>query len=136
MTAEVVISPAMTHRPVVNSVSHATRACLSWVRIASSTASDTWSAILSGCPSDTDSDVKMKSFCMTAPVVPVTDCVTGSGDRQSGDALAVFVSRPQVVKINAAALAHALCTALSFSVNSPRGTPIHNGLLHPLGWKP
>jgi hypothetical protein len=42
---------------------------------------------------------------MTAPVAPVSDCATGSGDKQSGDALAVFVSRPQVVKINAAALA-------------------------------
>src|SRR5512139_1959577 len=121
MTAEVVISPAMTHRPVVNSVSHATRACLSWVRIASSTASDTWYAILSGCTSDTDSDVKMKSFCMAAPVVPVTDCVTDSWDQRSGDALAVFVSRPQVVKINSAAAA--LCRASSPSVNSHKGTP-------------
>src|SRR4030066_340059 len=127
MTAEVVMSPAMTHRPVVSKVSHATRACLSWVRIASSTASDTWSAILSGCPSDTDSDVKMKSFCMTAPVVvPITDCVTGSGDQQSGDALAVFVSRPQVVKINAAAAA--LCRATLLAVNSLQVTPIHHGL--------
>jgi hypothetical protein len=77
----------------------------------------------------------MKSFCMTAPVAPVSDCATGSGDKQSGDALAVFVSRPQVVKINAAALAwmlhkftrsiaqicetskFALCRATSLPVN-------------------
>jgi hypothetical protein len=61
----------------------------------------------------------MKSFCMTAPVVPITGGVTGSGDKQSGDALAVFVSRPQVVKINAAAVAHALCRASSPGVNAP-----------------
>jgi hypothetical protein len=59
--------------------------------------------------------VKMKSFCMTAPIAPVTHCVTGSGDKQSGDALAVFVPRPQVVKINAAA--GALCRAFCFNVN-------------------
>jgi hypothetical protein len=35
----------------------ATRARLSWHSIASSTASEIWSATLSGCPSDTDSDV-------------------------------------------------------------------------------
>src|SRR5690606_31574723 len=38
-------------------VSQATRACLSWAMMASSTASEIWSAILSGCPSDTDSEV-------------------------------------------------------------------------------
>jgi len=63
---------------------------------------------------------------MTAPVVPITDCVTGSGDQRSGDALAVFVSRPQVVKITAAAAA--LCPAASPGVNSRRGTPIHHAL--------
>ncbi|HSJ80532.1 MAG TPA: hypothetical protein VK910_04890, partial [Thiobacillus sp.] len=67
---------------------------------------------------------KMKSFCMTAPVVPVTDCATGSRDKQSGDALAVFVSRPQVVMINAAAQGRmsgtsgpALCRATALAVN-------------------
>src|SRR3546814_15278839 len=39
-------------------VSQATRARLSWARIASSTASEIWSAILSGWPSETDSEVK------------------------------------------------------------------------------
>ena len=62
-TAVVVISPATTHSPVVKSVSQATRAVGSWARMASSTLSDTWSAILSGCPSVTDSDVKrVRSF--------------------------------------------------------------------------
>ncbi|MBT9540640.1 hypothetical protein [Thiobacillus sp.] len=53
---------------------------------------------------------------MTAPVVPVNVCVSNSRDLQSGDALAVFVSRPQVVKINAAASAwvfHQLARALA-----------------------
>src|SRR5207248_4818025 len=50
--------------PVVTSVSQATRACESSSKMASSTASEIWSAILSGCPSVTDSDVKRYgSFC-------------------------------------------------------------------------
>ena len=44
----VVISPATTTRPVVISVSQATRPVGSSVRTASRTASETWSAILSG----------------------------------------------------------------------------------------
>src|SRR5690606_28909505 len=43
--------------PVVTATSQATRACGSSVRIASSTASEIWSQILSGCPSVTDSEV-------------------------------------------------------------------------------
>src|SRR6185312_2626896 len=54
----VVISPATTTRPVVISVSQATRACGSPARTASRTESEIWSAILSGWPSVTDSDVK------------------------------------------------------------------------------
>src|SRR6266536_178905 len=57
----VVISPATTTRPVVTSVSQATRPSGSSRRTASRTASETWSAILSGCPSVTDSDVKRNS---------------------------------------------------------------------------
>src|SRR5471032_1979321 len=56
----VVISPATTTRPVVMSVSHATRASGSLVSTASSTESEIWSATLSGWPSVTDSDVKRK----------------------------------------------------------------------------
>src|SRR2546421_3867037 len=55
---DVVISPATHARPVVTSVSQATRAVGSSARIASSTASEMASATLSGCPSVTDSDVK------------------------------------------------------------------------------
>src|SRR5437763_16478205 len=53
----VVISPATTTRPVVISVSQATRPSGSSVRTASSTESEIWSATLSGCPSVTDSEV-------------------------------------------------------------------------------
>src|SRR5688572_16053082 len=58
--ASVVISPATTHRPVVSKVSQATRPFGSSARIASSTASLTWSAILSGWPSVTLSEVKVQ----------------------------------------------------------------------------
>src|SRR5207247_8368417 len=54
--SEVVISPATMTIPVVTRVSHATRPSRSTARIASRTASDIWSASLSGCPSVTDSE--------------------------------------------------------------------------------
>ena len=46
----------MKASPVVTSVSHATRPYGSTARIASRTASEIWSASLSGCPSVTDSE--------------------------------------------------------------------------------
>src|SRR4051794_19639626 len=58
--ASVDISPPTTTKPVVMNVSQATRAWGSLVRTASRTESEIWSAILSGCPSVTDSDVKEK----------------------------------------------------------------------------
>src|SRR5437016_11079307 len=60
--ALVVISPAMTTKPVAVSVSQATRLVGSSVRQASRMASEIWSAILSGCPSVTDSDVNRYRF--------------------------------------------------------------------------
>src|SRR5262245_33715089 len=48
----------MKARPVVTSVSQATRLPGSCAISVSRTASEIWSAILSGCPSVTDSDVK------------------------------------------------------------------------------
>src|SRR6266404_909062 len=51
----------MTTRPVETSVSAATRPCGSCARIASRTASEIWSATLSGWPSETDSDVNRNS---------------------------------------------------------------------------
>ena len=53
------ISPMTKTMPVVTMVSQATRADVSPARIASSTASEIWSQTLSGCPSVTDSDVKI-----------------------------------------------------------------------------
>src|SRR5215211_952777 len=54
----VVTSPATTTSPVVTRHSTATRLCGSSAISSSSTESLIWSAILSGCPSVTDSDVK------------------------------------------------------------------------------
>src|ERR671933_347637 len=62
MYVSVVISPATTTRPVVISVSQATRPAGSSASTASSTPSEIWSAILSGCPSVTDSEVKRNSL--------------------------------------------------------------------------
>src|SRR3954452_22768367 len=59
---DVVISPETTTRPVLTSVSHATRAYGSSAKIASSTPSEIWSATLSGWPSVTDSEVKRNSL--------------------------------------------------------------------------
>src|SRR5580704_11867687 len=56
---EVVISPATSTSPVVSRVSHATRLSGSSARSASRTESEIWSAILSGWPSVTDSEVKV-----------------------------------------------------------------------------
>src|SRR3982751_557563 len=56
------ISPETTTRPVFTSVSHATRPYGSSLRTASRTASEIWSATLSGWPSVTDSDVNRCSL--------------------------------------------------------------------------
>src|SRR3954451_4321472 len=56
----VVTSPATTTRPVVSSVSTATRLWASCRIISSRTESLIWSAILSGCPSVTDSEVNRR----------------------------------------------------------------------------
>src|SRR3954468_18950318 len=66
--ALVVISPASTTRLFLTSVSAATRERGSWARIASSTASEIWSATLSGCPSDTDSEVNRNSLMRPCPL--------------------------------------------------------------------
>ena len=56
--ALVVTSPVIRQRPVFTTVSQATRLAGSWASSASNTASLTWSQILSGWPSVTDSEVK------------------------------------------------------------------------------
>src|SRR5436190_19464890 len=56
------ISPDTTTRPVLTSVSQATRPAGSSRMTASRTPSEIWSATLSGWPSVTDSEVKRYSF--------------------------------------------------------------------------
>ena len=60
MLALVVISPITIIKPVLVRVSQATLEYGSCSQRASSTASEIWSQILSGCPSVTDSEVEMK----------------------------------------------------------------------------
>ncbi len=57
MMADVLISPATITTPVLTIVSQATRPFGSCSRMASRIVSDIWSAILSGWPSETDSEV-------------------------------------------------------------------------------
>src|SRR6188472_4340048 len=68
-----VISPATTHRFVVTSVAHATRLLVSCSSIASRTASEIWSATLSGWPIETDSDVKKTRSAMARSCLRFTD---------------------------------------------------------------
>src|SRR5580693_1626235 len=66
----VVISPDTTQMPVVTRTSHATRPVGSAESTSSRTASEIWSAILSGWPSVTDSDVKICRIRSTCDVPP------------------------------------------------------------------
>src|SRR5919204_1095436 len=72
-SAWVVTSPMTTQSPLVIAVSHATRACSSWASMPSSTASETWSQILSGWPSVTDSEVRRKEREEAKDVVTKAD---------------------------------------------------------------
>ena len=63
------ISPRTSTRPVVVAVSQATRASGSSRMIASRIASETWSHILSGCPSVTDSEVNRYCEALTMLVI-------------------------------------------------------------------
>src|SRR5882757_4291528 len=56
--------------PVLHSVSQAMRAFGSWRRISSTTASEIRSHILSGCPSETDSEVKKKFLSAIEVISP------------------------------------------------------------------
>src|SRR3546814_12035439 len=58
LQALAVISPATIAKPVLTIVSQATRARLPWARLASRTASEIWSALLSGGPSATDTEAQ------------------------------------------------------------------------------
>ncbi len=60
-------SPATKTKPVLIRVSTATRDSGSFSSMASRMASEIWSAILSGCPSDTDSEVNRVYWFITMP---------------------------------------------------------------------
>src|ERR1017187_7678386 len=70
----------MTTNPVAVRVSQATRLMGSSARQASRTASEIWSAILSGWPSVTDSEVKRVRFLADKLASPSSDSVTSGGE--------------------------------------------------------
>src|SRR5438128_6639684 len=80
MYFSVVISPATTTSPVVISVSQATRLFGSFASAASRTESEIWSAILSGWPSVTDSEVNknVRPAAMTGRTLPDGEPPAGS----------------------------------------------------------
>src|SRR5215831_2035675 len=82
----------MTTSPVQVRVSQATRLLGSSLRQASRIASEIWSAILSGCPSVTDSEVKRYRFLadkFASPCGSMEFRVAGKSDR-SGHVFAHF----------------------------------------------
>src|SRR5712691_4806845 len=76
-SAWVVTSPMTTQSPLVIALSQATRAAGSWASIPSSTASETWSQILSGWPSVTDSEVRRNEREELKEVVTTADHTRG-----------------------------------------------------------
>src|SRR5947209_17707933 len=76
---DVEISPETTTRPVLTSVSQATRPLGSRAMTASRTPSEIWSAILSGWPSVTDSEVNRYSLSESGCVVIRPGRVQGPG---------------------------------------------------------
>src|SRR5580698_1755186 len=79
----VVISPETTQIPVVIRTSQATRPVGSSFRTASSTESEIWSAILSGCPSVTDSDVKICRIRSATCLIPPGGWMVYRGETKS-----------------------------------------------------
>src|SRR5438045_2675249 len=86
------ISPETTTRPVLTSVSHATRPFGSSLITASSTPSEIWSAILSGWPSVTDSEVNRNSLSEDS-VMAWSGQLQFRGGRDSGIPQAGWQSR-------------------------------------------
>ena len=80
-SAVVVTSPMTTHSSLVIAVSQATRASRSCPSMPSRTASDTWSQILSGWPSVTDSEVSWYERDELKEVV--MDAGKDTGDRRA-----------------------------------------------------
>src|SRR5690606_9570210 len=90
-----VISPASSTRPVVHRVSAATREVGSCASSASRTASDTWSATLSGWPSDTDSEVNRYSWAMSfSPIAANRQCFGALPDRAKPRRFSGLYARP------------------------------------------
>src|SRR6476620_2496386 len=83
--------------PVVTSTSQATRPVGSSFRTASKTASEIWSAILSGWPSVTDSEVKI---CRLSDIqLPLTCRIDAAGGHRAGRTLlppGIWLSRPNL----------------------------------------
>src|SRR5437660_6438268 len=95
---DVVISPETTTRPVLTSVSQATRPRGSSAITASSTPSEIWSAILSGWPSVTDSDVNRYSLSERGFVVIRSGGAIGNAGRLAGGCWgASTIGAPRVV---------------------------------------
>src|SRR5215208_1213681 len=91
----VVISPETTTRPVFTSVSHATRPAGSSAITASRTPSEIWSAILSGWPSVTDSDVNRNSLSDSGCVVMRRESLATAHGRAMRKRDALFVAHPE-----------------------------------------
>src|SRR3954454_13399224 len=112
------ISPDTTTSPVFTSVSQATRPYGSSRSTASSTPSEIWSAILSGWPSVTDSDVNRNSLSDSV--------VMGSRERLRGR----FASRAQSTV--AAQPAPPGARELAWTSHSLAGGPARGALAAPL----
>src|SRR5712692_1296155 len=97
--ALVVISPATTATPVVTSVSQATRPLGSCLMTSSRTASEIWSAILSGWPSVTDSDVNKKLRKASLKLILLRD-LSGDSPLQS-PLLVQHCAKPYKITIRA-----------------------------------
>src|SRR4051812_22751366 len=91
----VVISPETTTRPVFTSVSHATRPVGSSAITASRTPSEIWSAILSGWPSVTDSDVNRNSLSDSGCVVMRRNSLAAADGRAVHQRYALLVPHPE-----------------------------------------
>src|SRR5580704_1440600 len=76
--------------PVVTSTSQATLPVGSSASTASRTASEIWSAILSGCPSVTDSDVKICLIRSATCLIPPGDRLVYRGETKSTQCNTVY----------------------------------------------
>src|SRR3954454_23003061 len=112
------ISPDTTTRPVLTSVSHATRPFGSSRRTASRTPSEIWSATLSGCPSVTDSEVNRYSLSDSAGAF-----MSGRRVQPRHQPVGVFSRRPPATSgrdpASATRWAHGCCLSPEMSHRLP-----------------